>query len=157
MVVSRRGFMKRGTLLVLATGVSLGSADRIFGRETHVEYRDAKHSDSQQTDDTPAPFNYAKATFSPHVNTVFRIYYPDSSKAITTTLVDVSDIGPLPDRTETGRECFVLKFSGAETLRQNTYLIEHAVLGRFKLFLVPAGKNKKGGFYIQAVINRLNS
>jgi hypothetical protein len=50
----------------------------------------------------------------------------------------------------------VLKFRGAETLRQNTYRIEHEVLGRFELFLVPAGKNKKGVYY-QAVINRLNA
>jgi hypothetical protein len=156
MVVSRRSFMKRGGLLVLATGVSLGSADRIFGSETHVEYSDPKEGDSPQTDDTPVAFDYAKATFLPHVGTIFRIYYPNSSKAVTTTLVSISDLGPVPDRTERGRECFVLKFRGTETLRQNTYLIEHAVLGRFDLFLTPAGKNKQG-VYHEAVINRLNA
>jgi hypothetical protein len=149
MVVSRRGFMKGGTLLVLATGVSLGSADRILGSETPFD------RDPMQ-DDPPTPFNYAKATFTPHVDTVFRIFYPDYSKALTSTLVSVSNIGPVPDQTEVGRECFVLKFRGSETLRQNTYRIEHQVLGRFELFLVPAGKNKKD-FYYQAVINRLNA
>jgi hypothetical protein len=89
------------------------------------------------------------------VGTIFRIYYPDLSKAVTTTLIEVSDIGPAPDRTQSGRECFVLKFRGSETVPQNTYVIEHAQLGRFKLFLVPAGKNKQG-VYCQAVINRLN-
>ena len=151
MVVSRRGFMKRGCLLLLTAGVSLGSADRIFGRDTDFEY----HGDLSQTDDTP-PFNYAKATFLPHVGTIFRIYYPNLSKAVTTTLVEVSDIGPAPDKKETGRECFVLRFRGSETLSQNTYLMEHATLGQFKLFLVPAGKNKHG-IYCQAVINRLNA
>lgn len=151
MVVSRRRFMKRASLLLLTAGVSLGSADRIFGRDTDFEY----HCDLPLTGDTP-PFNYAKATFLPHVGTIFRIYYPDLSKALTTTLVEVSDIGPVPDKKETGRECFVLKFRGSEAVSQNTYLIEHATLGRFNLFLVPAGKNKQG-IYCQAVINRLNA
>lgn len=147
MVVSRRRFIKRGSLLLLTAGVSLGSADTIFGRNTNFP----------QVEDTPAPFNYAKATFLPHVGTIFRIHYPNLSKVITTTLVDVSDIGPSPDKTEKGRECFVLKFRGTEALtQQNTYSMEHAVLGRFDLFLVPAGKNKQG-IYCQAVINRLNS
>lgn len=151
MVVSRRSFMKRGSLVFLATGISLGSADRIFADDANFKYGEPVQ------DADPAPFNYAKAAFLPHVSTVFRIFYPDSSKILATTLVSVSDIGPVPDRTEVGRECFVLKFSGSETLRQNTYWIEHQVLGRFELFLVPAGKNKKGGFYYQAVINRLNA
>jgi Domain of unknown function (DUF6916) len=150
MVVSRRSFMKRGSLVFLATGISLGSADRIFAHDTDFKYEPVQ-------DDDPAPFNYAKATFLPHVSTVFRIFYADSSKILTTTLVSVSDIGPVPDRPETGRESFVLKFRGTETLlRQNTYRIEHAVLGRFELFLVPAGKNKQG-CYCLAVINRLNA
>ena len=149
MVVSRRGFMKRGSLLVLATGISLGSADRIFAHDA-----DFKNGEPVQDDD-PAPFNYAKATFTPHVATVFRIHYPNSSQVLTTTLVSVSDIGPVPDRPEAGRESFVLKFRSTETLRQNTYRIEHQVLGEFDLFLVPAGADKKG-VYCQAVINRLN-
>jgi hypothetical protein len=89
------------------------------------------------------------------VDTVFRIY-PDSSKALKTTLVSVGDVGPVPDKRANGRECFVLRFRGTETLQQNTYTIEHEVLGRFELFLVPAGRNKKSVYY-QAVINRLNA
>ena len=151
MVVSRRSFLKRGSLVILAAGIYSGSAGRIFAN--HVDF---KNGETAQDDDS-APFNYAKATFLPHVSTVFRIFYPNSSKILTTTLVDVSDIGPVPDRAEAGRECFVLKFRGTETLlRQDTYRIEHAVLGSFELFLVPAGKNKQGS-YCQAVINRLNA
>jgi len=152
MVVSRRNFMKRGSLVFLATGISLGSADRIFAHGA-----DFKNGESVQDDDPP--FNYAKAAFLPHVSTVFRIFYPDSSKILATTLVSVSDIGPVSDLPEAGRESFVLKFRGTETLlRQDTYRIEHAVLGRFELFLVPAGKNRQGTYYYcQAVINRLNS
>lgn len=151
MVVSRRSFLKRGSLVFLATGIYSGSAGRIFANDA-----DFKNGGPVQDDDAAA-FNYAKATFLPHVSTVFRIFYPNSEKILTTTLVDVRDIGPVPDRPEAGRECFVLKFRGTETLlRQDTYRIEHAVLGSFELFLVPAGKNKQGS-YCQAVINRLNA
>jgi Domain of unknown function (DUF6916) len=149
MVVSRRGFMKKGSLLLLAAGVSFGSADRIFGRGTDSAY-------PGPTQDNPAPFNFTKATFAPYVETVFRIFYPNSSKALTTTLVSIADIGPVPDTNEVAAECFVLQFRGTEALRQNTYRIDHQSLGSFELFLVPAGKNKKN-FYYQAVINRRNA
>ena len=152
MVVSRRSFLKRGSLVLLATGIYSGSAGRIFAHDA-----DFKNGEPVPDDD-PAPFVYAKATFLPHVSTVFRIIYPNSSKILTTTLVEVSDIGPVPDRPVPGRESFALKFRSTEPLlRQNTYKIEHAVLGKFELFLVPAGKNKQGSYYCVAVINRLNA
>ena len=154
MVVSRRGFLKRGSLLVLGVGTSLGFADRAFGSDTYAEYPDSRQEDAPLKGDKPAQFNFTKATFLPYVNTVFRIY-PDTSKIVKTTLVSVGDIGPVPDEKAAGRECFVLKFRGSEPLRQHTYRIEHEALGRFDLFLVPAGKTKKGVYY-QAVINRLN-
>ena len=154
MVVSRRGFMKRGSLLVLAAGVSLSSADSIFGRDTNFEYPGSTQDDLPPMGNKPAPFNFKKATFAPYVDTVFRIY-PDSSRTVKTTLVSVGDIGPVPDMKAAGRECFVLRFRGTEKLRQNTYKIEHEALGRFELFLVPAGNNKKSVYY-HAVINRLN-
>lgn len=154
MVVSRRGFLKRGSLLVLGAGTSLGFADRVFGRDNYSEYQGSKQENLLPKNNKPAQFNFTKATFLPYVDTVFRIY-PDSSKVLKTTLVSVGDIGPVPDHKKAGRECFVLRFRGTESLPQNTYRIEHEVLGRFQLFLVPAGKNKKGVYY-QAVINRLN-
>lgn len=155
-MVSRRGFMKRGSLLLLTTGVSLGAVDRIFGRDID-EYRGPAPHDFQPTDE-PAQFPFAKATFTPHVNTDFRIYL-DPSRLLNAKLVSINDIGPIPDTPVAGRESFVLKFYGIEMLlRQNTYRIEHAVLGRFDLFLVPGDKDKsKKGFYYLAVINRLNA
>jgi hypothetical protein len=146
MVVSRRGFLKRGSLLIVATGVSLGSADRIFGHDTDPQNTSPTFNDS-------ASFNYAKATFLPYLNTVFSIHV-SSSKVLTATLVSVDDIGAVPDKEVAGRESFALKFRGTETLKQNTYKIEHQDLGSFELFLV-SGINKKNIYYL-AVINRLN-
>jgi hypothetical protein len=155
MVVSRRGFMKIGSLLVVAAGASLASAERVLGFDTSAEHLGVKQDNLPSKPNKPAPLSLTKATFAPYVDTVFRIY-PDTSKALRTTLVSVSDIGPVPDKNVAGRECFILKFRGSEPLPQNTYRIEHEVLGRFELFLVPAGKNKKGRYY-QAIINRLNA
>jgi hypothetical protein len=153
MVVSRRGFMKQGSLLVVAAAVSLASAERVLGLENDAGPLGVKQDNLPPMPGKSAPLSLTKATFAPYVNTVFRIY-PDTSKTVKTTLVSVGDIGPVPDKNVTGRECFVLKFRGSEPLPQSTYRIEHDVLGRFDLFLVPTGKNKKGRYY-HAVINRL--
>lgn len=155
MVVSRRGFMKQGSLLVVAATVSLAAAEHVLALDNDAENLGVKQDNLSPTPGKPAPLSLSKATFAPYVNTVFRIY-PDTSKILKTTLVSVGDIGPVPDKNSAGRECFVLKFRGTEPLPQNTYRVEHDVLGRFDLFLVPTGKNKKGRYY-HAVINRLNS
>ena len=147
MVVSRRDFMKRGSLVILAAGASLSICDPTFGKYTVV----GSLASAQEYD----PLLYfTKATFVTYLTTVFRIY-PQGSQLVQARLVGVNDIGPVPDHPVPGRECFVLKFRGPSSLSQGTYRIEHDVLGRFNLFLVSSGKDKKG-FYYQAVINRLN-
>ena len=128
-------------------GLCLGSAEPIFGRD-----KDSQKGGGSKPD--AGPINFTKATFAPYVGTVFRIF-SNPSKALSTTLVSIEDIGPVPDAENVGRECFLLTFRGTETLLQNTYRIEHQALGQFELFLVPGGKNKKNVYY-QAVINRLN-
>ena len=160
MVVSRRSFMKNGTLLVLAAGASLGGAKSIFGRDSidgdvaRPEGLQLPNQDKLPNRDKLATLQLTKATFEPYVNTVFRI--SDGTKVVRSTLVSVADIGPVPDRKQAGKECFVIKFKGTRPLAQNTYRIEHVALGNFELFLVPAGKDRKGSYY-QAVINRLNT
>lgn len=147
MVVSRRDFMKRGSLVILAAGASLCISDPTFGKNTGV-------GSSASTQEYDPLLYFTKETFVSYLNTVFLIY-PNGSNLVQAKLVGVNDIGPVPDHPVPGRECFVLKFSGPRSLSQGTYRIEHNVLGRFNLFLVPSGKDKKL-FYYQAVINRLN-
>ena len=155
MVVSRRSFVKRGSLLVLAAAVSLGSGDGVLGRDSNSTNSTPTPNDLSAQESPAAEFNYSKATFLPHLNTIFRIHV-SSSKVITTTLVGVDDSGPVPDKPQPGRECFELKFRGTEALsKQNTYRIEHQTLGSFELFIVPAGVKQKYFYYV-AVINRLN-
>ena len=154
MVVSRRSFMKNGALLILAAGASLGGAKSIFGRDSFDgDVARPGRLQLPNRDKLPA-LQLTKATFEPYVNTVFRI--SDGTKVVRSTLVSVADIGPVPDRKQAGKECFVIKFKGTRALAQNTYRIEHDALGKFELFLVPAGRDRKGSYY-QAVINRLNT
>jgi hypothetical protein len=154
MVVSRRRFMKQGTLLILTAGASLGNVKRIIGRESLSEYSNPEQGLSVSPGKSLVSLKFTKATFAPHLDTVFRIY-PDASRIIKSKLISIADIGPVPDQKVPGRECFVLRFRGSRPLPQFSYRIEHDSLGRFELFLVPAGKNKKGWHY-EATINRLN-
>jgi hypothetical protein len=154
MAVSRRGFIKKGSLLAVAAAASLASVERALGLDNSAEQSGVTQDNLTGKSGKTSALSLTKATFAPYVNTVFRIY-PDTSKTLKTTLVSVADIGPVPDKTVAGRECFALNFRGSEPLPQNTYRIEHDVLGRLDLLLVPIGKNKRGRYY-QAVINRLN-
>ena len=50
----------------------------------------------------------------------------------------------------------VFKGSGEFVLRQNTYRLEHDVMGAFEILLVPIGKDEQGVDY-EAVFNRLKA
>jgi len=158
MVVSRRDFMKRGTLVVLATGVSLSVTDLAFGQQTGTGRSDHRKAQGVPSQSRLDPLNHlTKAAYEANLKTVFRIPL-GASKAMGLTLIEVTNMGPVPDKTVAGHECFALKFSGprGRPLPQGTYRMEHDALGKFELFIAPGGKDKKGLYY-QAVINRLNS
>ena len=91
------------------------------------------------------------AMFSGCLNTRFRIR-PFRRSRVGVTLVAVEDRGSRP-----GGECFGLIFRGGRPhrpLAQDTYAIEHPVLGAFALFVVPMTSDGSGN-YCEAVINRL--
>ncbi len=97
---------------------------------------------------TTTPFELATATadtFRPHVGSKFRLTAA-GTKPVDTTLVQV--VSTPPD----GRtDAFILLFrSPTPPIGQDTYRVEHATLGSFSLFLVPAGARDLGG-----VVNHL--
>jgi hypothetical protein len=58
--------------------------------------------------------------------------------------------------TNTEKEAFSLVFRSEQTeLKQNTYVIEHARLGKFSFLLVPARREDKDRNYYIATVNRL--
>jgi hypothetical protein len=82
-------------------------------------------------------------TFTSHVGSAFRIVFSDAT--ITLTLEHVK-----PLSTTMERQGFSLEFRGAPgapVLLQNTYPLEHDVLGRLEIFIVPLSDGENGAQY----------
>jgi hypothetical protein len=143
--ISRRKFLRAGTLVALAAAIPLNS---VVAQEL-IDLNPAEFAQDPLT-------NYTKSTFEQYLNSIFRlsgsIYQP-----VDVTLIEVTDMMPANTRSEPGRECFTLLFRGESiALPQGTYTVEHAALGRFGLFLVPAGTDARGVQAYLATINRLS-
>jgi hypothetical protein len=141
MASSRRDFLKKGSLVALFAGIPLGFAEKIIAKETY----------------TPSnTLGLSQAEFRRELNTSFDIRF--GNKKASVKLVDVKDLRRKGTRNSV-KECFGLRFRGdhANSLNQNTYVIEHKNLGQFSLLLVPIGVNDKSAPYYEAIINRLHS
>ena len=150
MSLSRRSFLRTGTVAALFAGLSLHSLKTAFGQ---------KGGEDQGYFQVPAEakaeraFYFTKSTFEPHLNTDFR-----SRLAVVVTtlrLIAVEDC-PTPPATDDAGECFSLTFRADRELTSLTsiHVFEHGALGEFPLFVSPT-KSKKdpAGIYYVAVIN----
>ncbi len=149
MSITRRRFLKAGTLVALAAAIPLKAA----GQQPR-KGNDGNPID-QSKDVVPDPLsNYGKSAFSSYLNSIFRLYTGYST--IDVALVEVKDLAPGAATAQTGGECFSLLFRGGNVaLPQNTYMIEHPSLGTFPLFLVPGTPDDNGAQSFVAIINRL--
>lgn len=153
MSISRRKFLRGGTLVALAAAVPLNSAIAVMGQQFSDGGSQIDFSPQDVAADPLA--NYTKATFQQYLNSIFRlsggIYKP-----VDVTLTDVADMLPAKAAVEPGKECFTLLFRGESiALPQGTYTVDHPALGRFALFLVPVGADDNGVQGYLATINRL--
>ena len=91
---------------------------------------------------------FTEETFLAYLNTRFRVS-ANPADALEVELVKVTSLSP------PGHVQFSIQFQGPgdRLLPQRTYSIEHEILGRFDLFVVPVGKNDRG-FEYEAVFNR---
>ena len=102
-------------------------------------------------------FYLKKSSFTPYVNTTFRLHTADS-KVVTLTLAEVKGSKQAarisPEATE---DAFSLLFSAGRrsTLPQGVYRIEHDSLGELSLLLVPVNRADGKIFFAEAVINHL--
>jgi hypothetical protein len=135
MSISRRIFLKVGTIAAVAAGISMKPGLVVFGQD-------------------PDPLsNYTMGTFTQYVDSIFTLR---GSATVEVTLTKVKDTLPANSSRAGGRESFVLVFRGGSVkLPQDTYTIEHPALGKFKLFLVPSGADENGAQGYVATINRL--
>lgn len=149
MSITRRKFLKAGSLVALAAAIPL----RAMGQQI------SKGSDGNPFDQTKDSYpdqlaHYTRSAFSSYLNSVFLIY--TGYNTIEVTLVEVKDLVPAAAKTQAGAECFSLLFRGERSaMRQNTYRIEHPSLGTFALFLVPGGVGENAGQNYIAIVNRI--
>ena len=149
MSITRRKFLKAGTLVALSAAIPLKAAGQQIPKGNDGNPID------QSKDIAADPLShYTRSAFSSYLNSIFRLYTGYST--IDVALVEVKDLMPGADTAKTGAECFSLLFRGGNTaLPQNTYRIEHPSLGAFQLFLVPGGADDNGAQSFVAIINRL--
>lgn len=145
MAISRRRFMRAGAIAAIAAGICLKPSFNTLAQDLIGQF-------GGSTTDPLA--NYTQATFTQYVNSIFRLY---GRVTVDVTLMKVEDTLPAKVSREGGRESFALHFRGGGiSLPQDSYLVEHAALGTFRLFLVPSGADENGAQGYVAIINRLS-
>jgi hypothetical protein len=154
MSITRRKFLKAGTLATLFIGLPAGAAINALGQGVKKD-RDGNPFDPPVPEvRADALANYNKSAFASYLNSVFRLYTGYST--IDVALVEVKDLMPAAATAQNGAQCFSLLFRGGNVaLPQNTYRIEHPSLGAFQLFLVPGSPDDNGAQSFVAIINRL--
>lgn len=150
MSITRRKFLKAGTLVALTAAIPL----RVVSQQPR-KVSDGNPIDQSKDAAADPLSSYNKAAFTSYLNSIFRLYTGYST--IDVALVEVEDLMPGAATTQTGAECFSLVFRGGSVaLPQNTYRIEHPSLGTFPLFLVPGKPDDNGAQSFVAIINRLS-
>jgi hypothetical protein len=157
MSVSRRKFLRAGTMIALSATLPLSLATFAAGQKQRKDV--SKIPD--QLSSLPAAsqknplFYFTRQTFVPYVNSIFKV---NSELLAEIVLIEVKETPLVVDKRSTRiptGENFTLTFRGPNRTRfeQNTYTVEHAALGKFELFLVPTGLPSSEQLYV-AVINR---
>lgn len=165
MSISRRKFIKAGAMIALAAGLPLkGSMAAAPGKQAAKTQTKAAAGMSTKAAAGPTALSpqdqsdmlqyYTKATFTAHIDSMFQLR-SKRVPAIEVRLIEVKDSGPVPDQRPAGKECFSLLFRSVRKLPQDTFTVKHSALGTFLLVLAPVGHDKRG-YYLEAVINRLN-
>ena len=162
MAISRREFIRAGSVLAISAGLSLGLANSTLAQQKRgaSPKKRAGGTEIPPESQRDALAQMNRTTFTQYVNTTFLID-PGYTFPIETTLVKVTDLRSAADQKKNlpGKECFVLDFRVASepntrSLKQGTYQIRHDALGNFELFVVPI-RNKEGELFYEATINRL--
>jgi hypothetical protein len=161
MKITRRSFLRVGSVSTIAAGLNLSAARHVFGRDKVIPAGKGLIATPYSAKTGPA-FYFTPDTFAPYINSTFRL---SRGKAATfnATLVAVTDLSAQAQAnaqdfkaTATQGRCFSLTFRAGERdkVPQGAFTIDHAALGRFVLFVVPGAPAAAGAQY-EAVINHL--
>jgi hypothetical protein len=151
---SRRKFIKTGVVATAFAGVPLNLV--MAGQPSGSSKKSPTGVQPSVQPNTLVYFN--KSTFTPYVNTKFRVYL-SSPSVVSLTLLEVVDHPVTSENQQAaqGGECFSLQFTGSslKAFNQKTYRVDHPALGEFSMFLVPVSpRTGTGPLHYEAVINR---
>ena len=154
MIISRRKFLRAGTLIALSAALPISVLGQSSKDKNGIHMTPTDPQNPIDPIDLSDPLaNYNRSVFSSYLNSIFQLYTGYSVVAV--ALLEVKDLLPASTPAN-GRECFSLLFRGGSVaLPQNTYRIDHPALGSFQLFLVPGGPDDNGAQSYVAIINRL--
>lgn len=158
MSVSRRKFIKSGTITTLSAGAIFKVAESAFGQRIKPDRPISKFEVPYEARQNPILY-YNCVTFEPYVGGTF-IGRDARGRMIELRLLRVSEYRPNPSaRITTGgtleTDSFTLTFNASRSLPPFTsiHAIEHPVLGKFDLFLKRSGDSSQ--LIYEAVINHL--
>lgn len=157
MTVTRRNFLRTGTMIALSAALPLSLASFAAGQERRAKVPNPDVPFVMPAEAQRNPLSrYTQQTFAPYVNTIFST---NSEHLAEIVLIEVKETPLVVDRRAAkvpAGECFTLVFRGTSAKRfpQNTYRIEHAALGTFDMFITPTDRPSRDVQYYTAVINR---
>ena len=140
MAISRRTFLGRSSVFSLAAVFPLSLQAR----------HNAAISATLDASRIDLLGRLTSESFSKNLNTSFEIQV----SALNTQELELIEISK--KRVHRGTESFDVLFRGSKEnqFTQGTYLINHARMGSFPVFVVPVGNGKNGVFY-QAIFSRM--
>ncbi|HEY8189009.1 MAG TPA: hypothetical protein VIF64_23285 [Pyrinomonadaceae bacterium] len=155
MAISRRFFLKSGTLTALAAGVAFNPNSLIFGQtrtpKINLGYQIPITAQKQPT------YMFKRTTFDPYVGGIFQA--PDAQgKMISLTLLSAKtnkSSASITTAPAIETDSFSLMFKAERQLPAFTSIhkISHPSLGTFDLFLTP--RENDGEYYYEAVFNHI--
>ncbi|MDQ3919755.1 MAG: hypothetical protein M3348_14910 [Acidobacteriota bacterium] len=161
MNISRRSFLRVGSISALLAGMNLSAARLVFGQSKGETSGRGLAAVPYEAKAEPA-FYFTPDTFSQYLNSTFRVSR-GKGVAFDATLIAVSDLRvksqakarEFKSKVYDG-QCFSLTFRAGETdtVSQGTLKFSHAALGRFSLFVVPGASSAEGTNY-GAIVNHI--
>lgn len=146
MSLSRRKFLRAGTLVAITAGIPLRTLVAETLSQPSALLPTKRHLNSAS--------NLNREVFSRYLNTKFSFSH-QAVEGVRVKLIEVNDL--TPKTAAAGRECFGVVFIGPRNapLRQETYAVSHESLGKFDMLVVPIASHKEGVYY-EAIFNHLH-
>lgn len=161
MNITRRRFLRVGSISALLAGMNLSPARIVFGQQKGASLGKGALPLPYEAKTDPV-FYFTSDSFAPYVGSTFRVSR-GKGIAFDATLVSVTDLQAKSQamarafraQVQEGH-CFALSFSAGarDTVSQGICKLSHPALGRFSLFVVPGATSAEGASYA-AIINHL--